>query len=367
MKKSVLSLILLSSLLLVACQQKSEPELGEKKEVTTSAVREDKSKSSSENSVNTTMDEEKNLATSLLLDPSTVSEQELNSFASTPFKLSSMVKDVVGTYRGISYTNSFAGNELYELRIKEDGTYFKVTRPFMPKDWAEDSNKVYYLDNANTMQVVNKSASMDGKDFVYDDHFSVEQGVLVEKFGKLHFISLYYKDLIDYYYNQDGSMDLGKSFVSATMDLQGIPDKESRLESYAISLYSNYEKEFFFEEDSDYIMDGKIFFGETELTESNEVSQLVSEDLDRLVTPDHVKDILNSPNGLFQVTLHGGWDDLKVSEFTDYDKIFEKDSEKAKVSFSIRDKNSGDIYVYQPGKVKYADELNGTFVLRDYN
>lgn len=292
------------------------------------------------------------------------------------YKLSKMVKSVVGTYSGVN-TSTSDNNYLtiYQLRINEDGTYVKLSRPMIiiPDGMDYNHNNIYFDSSDNIKTVAHQRSNLNGHTVVEQNKYTLERGVLVEKFGKLHLVSLHYVSNPDTgrYIDLDGEINLEKDLIVSTISprSENIPTTSEYFQKYVETEF-DYNKEFEVSEVSDtYILDGKIMIENTELSKSEKVESLVSKNLDEIITEKSVKDVFSDLNGVLQYHIvHFGFDEPldEFVEFTDYSKIYRESGENADVKRAILNKNSKNIIVYYDNKISEAYEENGTFVLRDY-
>lgn len=258
----------------------------------------------------------------LVINPKNVKDFEGKSFV-----LSDMVKDVVGMYSGMMQVDGQLS--IYQLSIKDDGTYILLEQSFIPRNPTRYTPN-YYFNSSDKFQYTKNIFEIEGNEYEYA-YWNLERGVLVEKFGKLHFVTLANhkpSDLIGvnnapFYITQKGKVDLAKSlvlsqFFEAWMH-NLLPDTEPNYERL-ISHKFDYEKEYSFNEGKRYILDEKIFFDGLELSRSNDVDPIVSEGLDAVITQELVLDIFKDTNGIYQVieTKYSIPNDAKLVPYTDY-------------------------------------------------
>lgn len=371
MKKSLLTLLFCSIVILGACSHTNESHTDKKLETTVKKVK---------TSVSTTVSDEtseKNVSRFhskdyLTIDPTIVSE-----YSDGPYTLSPLVKSVVGSYEGTTQdglSDDYLYN--YQLRIKEDGTYVKLTRKLTLILDSMTNFSLFeriYFDSSQTMKWARPTISINGKTYSYSEDYIYERGVLVEKFGKLHFAPLaqYDTEAIDHhsvFIEANGQVNLAKDLVASFVDLDNLPDLETGFEQLVQTKF-DYQKEFQFAETSEYILDGKIMINNLQLTKTDKVDTLVSTDLDQLITAEVVKSIFSDMNGILQiVAIQKGIyqvNEPQLVPFTDHTKIYNSDGSNAGVIYALLDETSKDLYVYQRGKLLTAQEMNSTYVLSE--
>lgn len=309
---------------------------------------------------------------------STSSYLKLKPETISGFELSPMVKDIVGTYSGIQADEQFYDHiSQYQVRVNADGSYTALSRKLtILPDGVSNYNlfERVYFDTANTMKFALPGIERNGKRYSYDTNFTLERGVVVEKYGKLHFrplstITTQSNNHQSTYTTTDGKSNLALDLVAGFMVLHKVPDTEEKFQSF-LKEHFDFDIPFStsFSETQSYAADGHVYLNGLELEKSNEVDPIVSTDLDQLLTWKEVSNIFSTPNGILQV-----WAIQKgIYQFEKPDlvvgagdaKVYAENGNPLTVDVAFRDQQNKRLYLYWKGKIDGITEVNGTYVLK---
>ena len=301
------------------------------------------------------------------LDYLVINPKKVKDFEGKSFELSDMVKDVVGTYSGMKQNDNYMENfNIYHLNIQDDGTYILLNQKFTRASLSLSTEKNYF-DSSNQLQSISSVVEIDGDKYTYYD-VEIARGILVEKFGKLHFVPLAHHSGLEYI-TSEGQVDVLKGVIASEMSIDysstSLPDSKERFQDLITRF--DYQKDYLFKEGEQYILDGKVYFGDLELSRSNDVDPIVSEGLGALVTQEFVLDMFKDANGIFQLCVERYRipSSVKLVPYTDYSKVYTSNGDKANVIAAFLNETSKELYVYRLGRIDVVREVNGTFVIQE--
>lgn len=287
------------------------------------------------------------------------------------FELSPLVKEVVGTYSGIIKNN----NTKYEIKINRDGTYAMLSyNVSIPYHIATNEVRTYpYLDKADTQVNIPLTWEESGETYGMYNGFTLDRGVLVEKYGQLHYQSIS-KTAGDTYIDSDGNFDFVKGLVKSEVSGTGkLPDTETGYEAFIENQFSSGDR-YVFGEDSvePYIEGGKLYVGEEELTASTNLSNLITKDLTDLFSKKNLSNLIQSNNDIvqFKTALGNIVADDTISPFTDFDNLYTYSGKKVEADYAVSVSGirnymaTAFVYVYYNGVIEKAVEQNGKYIIQ---
>ena len=299
----------------------------------------------------------------------TIDTSKLNDY-----KVSEMVKEVVGTYSGV-VANNWSTTE-YQVRINEDGTYMILSRGLFLRDENtifEKADPRPYLDSKNIVQYKQLETTINDKLYEFSD-FNLERGVVVEKYGQLYFASLDSHKIFPYL-DQNGEVALSKGILVDGNNL-GMSDR-------VVDTASDYQK--FLETNFDYsktltqpseffvIDSGKLTIDKVEVPKSSDVDSFLTTNLTKSLDSEKVLKQIESSNDVLQFARSKvPIDTYTITALTDFSDVYLSDGQQveAKYAIALKDEkhtitiyDKTEIYAYYNGTIYYGKEQNGKFIL----
>ncbi|MGT2800515.1 hypothetical protein [Streptococcus marmotae] len=299
----------------------------------------------------------------LTLDPKTVEG----------FELSDLVKEAAGTYAGIVEREGSHETKEYQVKINKDGTYLMLSRQLTPSD----TYTITYLDSTNTPQHKTLEPTVNGKQYYIETNrnFSLQRGVVIERFGRLNLVPLKYDVPIMPFLDQNGKLDFTKGIISAAYKdnkIDSIIDTDKELEAFLRSHF-DYSKKLPETLSSQFIFEaGKLMNDETEIPKSEAVETFLTQDLTESLAKEKMLQPITSANDLFQFIFYSYVNISDLAPFkvlTDFSNVYTEDGQQVNPQYAI----IADDYLYKGrticayynGDIYFGPEDHGKFILRE--